>query len=165
MPLGMWIFLKTKGAKLRTKRRCRSISEWEVKFRWMAGLLCLPKSWGFPGGSDSKESAHSAECRLPTIQSAYGFYLWVWKILREGNGYPLQYSWLENFMDRGAWPNMTEWLILSPKTWVTCGSFVNSTPTSPAAISVRCSSLTSQDLGGLHKTHVLLDLVENLELL
>ena len=68
----------------------------------MADLPCLPKSWGFPGGSDSKESAHNAECRLPTMQSAHGFDLWVWKILGEGNGYPLQYSCLENSMDRGA---------------------------------------------------------------
>ena len=28
---------------------------------------------------------------------------WIWVILGEGNGYPLQYSCLENSMDRGAW--------------------------------------------------------------
>ena len=28
---------------------------------------------------------------------------WVGKIPRQGNGYPLQYSCLENSMDRGAW--------------------------------------------------------------
>ena len=32
-----------------------------------------------------------------------GFYPWVEKIPGEGHGYPLQYSCLENLMDRGAW--------------------------------------------------------------
>ena len=32
-----------------------------------------------------------------------GFYPWVGKIPGEGNGYLLQYSCLENPMDRGAW--------------------------------------------------------------
>ena len=32
-----------------------------------------------------------------------GFDPWVGKIPGEGNGYPLQYSCLENSMDRGAW--------------------------------------------------------------
>ena len=32
-----------------------------------------------------------------------GFNPWVGKIPQEGNGNPLQYSCLENFMDRGAW--------------------------------------------------------------
>ena len=32
-----------------------------------------------------------------------GFDPWVRKIPGEGNGYPLQYSCLENSMDRGAW--------------------------------------------------------------
>ena len=32
-----------------------------------------------------------------------GFDLWVGKIPGEGKGNPLQYSCLENFMDRGAW--------------------------------------------------------------
>ena len=32
-----------------------------------------------------------------------GFDPWVGKILGEGNGNPLQYSGLENSMERGAW--------------------------------------------------------------
>ena len=32
-----------------------------------------------------------------------GFNPWVGKTPREENGYPLQYSCLENSMDRGAW--------------------------------------------------------------
>ena len=50
---------------------------------------------GFPGGSDGKESACNArDMRLiPGSGRSSG----------EGNGNPLQYSFLENSMDRGAW--------------------------------------------------------------
>ena len=51
--------------------------------------------WGFPGGSDPKESACNAED--PGSIPGLG------RSLREGNGNPLQYSCLENPMDRGAW--------------------------------------------------------------
>ena len=47
---------------------------------------------GFLGGSESKESTYNAR-----------FDPWVGKILKEGNGSPLQYSSLENSIDRGAW--------------------------------------------------------------
>jgi len=33
----------------------------------------------------------------------------------EGNGYPLQYSCLENFMDRGVWRAAT--VLAVPKSW------------------------------------------------
>ena len=49
---------------------------------------------GFPGGSDSKESACSA--RGPGLTSGSG------RSLRERNGNPLQYSCLENPTDKGA---------------------------------------------------------------
>ena len=50
---------------------------------------------GFSGGSDSKESACNAgdPGSIPGLGRSPG----------EGNGYPLQYSCLENSMDRGAW--------------------------------------------------------------
>ena len=50
---------------------------------------------GFPGGTDSKESACSVEDMgsIPGSGRSPG----------EGNGCPLQYSCLENSMDRGAW--------------------------------------------------------------
>src|SRR5574341_1343706 len=50
---------------------------------------------GFPGGSDGKESACNAgdPGSIPGSGRSPG----------EGNGYPLQYSYLENCMDRGAW--------------------------------------------------------------
>ena len=49
---------------------------------------------GFPGGSDGKESACSAGD--PGLTPGSG------RSPREENGYPLQYSCLENSMDRGA---------------------------------------------------------------
>ena len=50
---------------------------------------------GFPGGSDSKESACNVEDpgSIPGSGRSTG----------EGNGSPLQYYCLENPMDRGAW--------------------------------------------------------------
>ena len=50
---------------------------------------------GFPGGSDGKESACNA--RDPVSIPGSGRYP------EEGNGTPLQYSCLENPMNRGAW--------------------------------------------------------------
>ena len=50
---------------------------------------------GFCGGSDGKESACSAEDA--GVISELG------RSPGEGNGYPLQYSCMENSMDRGAW--------------------------------------------------------------
>jgi len=50
---------------------------------------------GFPGGSDSKESA----CNVGNLDSIPG----LGRSPGEGNGYPFQYSCLENSMDRGAW--------------------------------------------------------------
>ena len=51
--------------------------------------------WGFPGGSDGKESACNAgdSASISEFKNFPG----------EKNGYPLQYSGLENSMDRGAW--------------------------------------------------------------
>ena len=49
----------------------------------------------FLGGSDGKESAYNEgdSDSVPGSGTSAG----------EGNGNPLQYSCLENFMDRGAW--------------------------------------------------------------
>ena len=53
---------------------------------------------GFPGGSDSKESA----CNVGDLGSIPG----LGRSPREGHGNPLQYSCLKNPMDRGAWRAM-----------------------------------------------------------
>ena len=53
------------------------------------------KSLDFPGGSDGKTSAYNVEypCSILGLGRSSG----------EGNGNPLQYSYLEKSMDRGAW--------------------------------------------------------------
>ena len=50
---------------------------------------------GFPGGSDGKEPA----CDAGDLDSIPG----SGRFPEEGKGYPLQYSCLENPMERGAW--------------------------------------------------------------
>ena len=74
-------------------------------------LLSLLNETGFPGGSDGKESAWKGGDPVSTADSG--------RSPGEGNGYPLQYSCLENSMDRGLvgyspWGHkeldMTEWL-------------------------------------------------------
>ena len=58
-------------------------------------LVSHKKEQGFPGGLDGKVSACSAgdPGLIPGLGRSPG----------EGNGNPLQYSCLENSMDRGAW--------------------------------------------------------------
>ena len=61
----------------------------------MKKILTSKTEKGFPGASNSKESA----CNVgdPGLIPGYG------RSPGEGNGNPLQYSFLENSMDRGAW--------------------------------------------------------------
>ena len=53
---------------------------------------------GFPGGASGKETA--CQCRR---HKRLRFYLWSGRSPGVANGDPLQYSCLENSMDRGAW--------------------------------------------------------------
>ena len=59
-------------------------------------MCCFKKQWGFPGGSDGKESACNA--------ADLGLIPGLGRSPEEGNGNPLQYSCLENSMDREAQP-------------------------------------------------------------
>ena len=70
---------------------------------------------GFPGGSDGKESTcnEGDHGSIPDLERSPG----------GGYGNSLQYSFLENFMDRGAWwatvhgvPKSWSWLVI--KNWV-----------------------------------------------
>ena len=64
----------------------------------------------FHGGSDGKESAYNAGdlSSIPALGQSPG----------EGDGYPLQYSWLDkNFMDRGAWQT-TVYGVTKSQTWL-----------------------------------------------
>ena len=62
---------------------------------WLYHYLYILYIYGFPGGSDSKESA--CNTGNPGLIPGSG------RSPGEGNGNPFQYSCLENPMDRGAW--------------------------------------------------------------
>ena len=82
-----------------------SILAWRIPWSVVHGIAKSRKrltftslqyeNMGFPGGSDSKESAYNAGDlgSIPGWGRSPG----------EGNGNPLQYSCLENSTDRGAW--------------------------------------------------------------
>ena len=63
--------------------------------RCSVSILTLLSHLGFPGGSDGKESPCNAgdPGSIPGLGRSPG----------DGNGNPLQYSYLEISMDRGAW--------------------------------------------------------------
>ena len=70
----------------------------EPRLRTGLGLYYLWASWGFPGGTAGKEPlARAGDAKgagsIPGLGRSHA----------EGNGNPLQYYCLENFMDRGAW--------------------------------------------------------------
>ena len=80
-----------------------------IKTAWLLGHIVV---FGFPGVSGGKESA----CNVGDPGSISG----LGRLPGKRNDYPLQYSCLENSMDRGAWQakspwghkesDMTEWL-------------------------------------------------------
>ena len=78
----------------------RQPTEWEKIFAIIYLIM------GFPGGSDGKESACNAgdPGSIPGSGRSTG----------EGNGNPLQYSCLENCMNRGAWRAIVHGV---PKGW------------------------------------------------
>ena len=65
-------------------------------------------STGFPGGSDGEESA----CNAEDVREV-GSILELGRSPGEGNGNPLQYSCLENPIDRGAWRATVHWVAKS----------------------------------------------------
>ena len=68
---------------------------WAGKFPWRRDRIPTSVFLGFPGDSDGKESA----CNVGDPGSICG----LGKSPGEGNGNPLQYSCLENPVDRAAW--------------------------------------------------------------
>ena len=74
--------------------RLASYSSWGLKESEMTEYLTATTNQTFPGSSDSKGSAYNAGdlCSIPGSGRSPG----------DGNGNPLQYSCLENSMDRGA---------------------------------------------------------------
>ena len=75
--------------KLTQEMRCLQ------KFRGKVVIFSYLEGSNISGGSDSKESARNVGdlASIPRLGRSLG----------EGNGNPLQYSWLENPVDRGAW--------------------------------------------------------------
>ena len=71
------------------------LSNWTTTACQTIYLFLLIFILGFPGGSDSKESA----CNAGDLGSIPG----LGRSPGEGNGNPLWYSCLENSIDRGAW--------------------------------------------------------------
>ena len=66
-----------------------------LKWYFIVVLICISLRISFPGGSDGKESAYDA--------GDLGSICGSGRASGEGHGNPLQYSCLENSMDRGAW--------------------------------------------------------------
>ena len=72
-------------------------------------LICLFSSTGFPGSSDGKESPFNGR----DLGSTPG----LGRSPKEGNGNSLQYSGLENSMDRGFWQATVYGVAKSQTQW------------------------------------------------
>ena len=85
------------GSSAGKESTCRRLqfNSWVGKIPWRRDRLPTPVFLGFPGGSDGKEATCNVEDlgSIPGLGTSSG----------EGNDYPLQYSCLENSMNRGAW--------------------------------------------------------------
>ena len=87
--------LFNKGKRLRILFTLKLLTSEVVELIAFRFGPCEGISWGFSSGSDGKESA----CNAGDLGSIPG----SGRSPGEGNGSPLQYSCLENSMDRGAW--------------------------------------------------------------
>ena len=113
MDRGVWWAIvhgcKRTGHNLKTKQQKQYLSHvlflYIHSFIWQMFMVFL----GLPGGSDDKES--TCDARDPGLIPELGRSLW------KENGNPLQYSCLENSMDRGAWQAMVHGVTKS-WTWL-----------------------------------------------
>ena len=99
---------------------------------------------GFPGGSEDKVSAHNVGDRgsIPVSGRSPG----------EGNGNPLQYSCLENPMDRGAWWATVHWVT---KSWTRLSDFTSLHFTSVAQSCLTLCDPMNRSMPGLPIHHQL----------
>ena len=136
LPVNIWVSSSTPSACSQQKWKHMSTQMLvlgnSVHNRQKVGSVQMSTSWrvdkqnlylyngmGFPGGSDGKESA----CKAGDLGSIPGW----GRSPGEGNSYPLQFTCLENSMDRGAgWTavhstakSWTKWLTLSHTLWHT----------------------------------------------
>ena len=92
---GRWASLEAQQVKNPPVMQRPWFVSWVRKIPWRKDRLPTPVFLGFPGGSDGKESA----CSAGDLGSITG----LGRSPGEENGYPLQYSFLGNPMDRGTW--------------------------------------------------------------
>ena len=104
------LFLQIKGGRLvlpwqlswqRIHLQCRRpwLNYWVGEIPWRRDRRPIPVFLVFPGDSDGKESAY----RVGDLGSRPEFDPLVERSPGGGHDNPLQYSYLENPMDRGAW--------------------------------------------------------------
>ena len=111
----------SQGTQSQPEREAVTLGDWMTTLRgtgssaqadqagnqWREG----PAFYGFPGGSDGKESA----CNEEDLGSVPG----SGRSPGEGNSYPFQCSCLENSMDRGAWWTAVHGVARVRRDWVT----------------------------------------------
>ena len=95
-----WLSSQESACYCRRHRKC-GFHPWVRKIPWRRKWQPTPIFLGFLGDSDGKEST----CNAGDLGSAPG----MERSSGEGNGNPLQYSCLENHMDRGAWQAIVLW--------------------------------------------------------
>ena len=116
------MLLPSPGLPLPTEVHCSQpclscSSWWHLSLHFMHSFLLICQLCsayyvlGFPGGSDSQESAYNLEDLglSPGLGRSPG----------RGNGYSLQYSCLENPMHRGAWQGTVHGSQRAGHNWVT----------------------------------------------
>ena len=94
----LWLgFPGSLAGKESIRLQCRRLqfNSWVQKIPWRKDRLSTPVLLGFPGGSYGKECTCNA--------GDLGLIPGLGRSLGEGNGNLLQYSGLENSMDRKAW--------------------------------------------------------------
>ena len=77
-----------------------SLASWVLKSRWSPFLVWSEHCMGFPSGICGKEPV--CQCRRWDVGGVGLIYV-LGRFPEGGHGNPLQYSCLENSMDRGAW--------------------------------------------------------------
>ena len=92
----MWVFPgSSAGKEIHLQCWRPHFNSWLRKIAWKRDSLCTLVFWGFPGGTDGKESTCNVEDlgMSPCWEDSPG----------GGHGNPLKHSCLENPMDRGGW--------------------------------------------------------------
>ena len=89
--IGVWLPRQLSWQRIRMQFRRPWFNSWVRKICWRRNRLLTPVFLGFPGGSPGKESI----CNMGDLGSIPV----LGRPTGEGNGYPLQYSGLENSID------------------------------------------------------------------